>query len=550
MSLAERLGLLILGLLLFLPGIGGRDLWNPDEPRYAEVAREMRLSGDFLVPHLNGQVYSEKPPLLFWLIAASSFATGGVDEVSARLPSLVAAITALFFLFGLARRLFDRRLAWVAVLVFATSGRILWQARVGQIDMLLLACVTAAMYFFARGWLEHRRGFYRLFFVAAGLGTLAKGPVGLLPPLLSALLFVWLSGERRRWREIGVLSGLAIWAGVVLLWFVPAAIAGGSGYLETLLFKQNVRRFADPWGHRQPFYYFLGTVPADFFPWSIFLPGAFFLGLRRSTGDERRGYLFALAWIVATVFFFSLSPGKRTVYVLPMFPALALVVALFFCEIARSGERLRRWVTLPSALLALLFGIVPLLLPRLAERQADLVAMLGPSVLIWVGGLAATLAAAALVAYAAAARARPVAAATALAVGMGLAAALASTVLLPRLQPVKSFRPIAERFAALAAPDEPVASFPRLEPPLVFYSRRFFEVLTSETELAAYVSRPGRVWLFVERDELARVAPGLGLVPIAETVDREKSYVLFASSPPGAAASAPPESSAGRAQVF
>ena len=142
MSLFERLGLLVLGLVLFLPGIGGRDLWNPDEPRYAEVTREMRQSGDFFVPHLNGKIYSEKPPLLFWSIAAASLATGEVGPVAARLPSLAAAIVTLFLLFGMAQRLFDRRVAWWSVAILATSGRILWQARVGQIDMLLLCLVT------------------------------------------------------------------------------------------------------------------------------------------------------------------------------------------------------------------------------------------------------------------------------------------------------------------------------------------------------------------------------------------------------------------------
>ena len=169
--------------MLFLPGIGGRDLWNPDEPRSPpRSTREMREGGDWFVPHLNGKIYSEKPPLLFWMIAGASLRTGEVGPVAARLPSLLAGIVTLFLLFGMARRLFDRRVAWWSVAILATSARILWQARVGQIDMLLLALVTLAMYFFVRGWLEHRPGFFRLFFLAAGLGTLAKGPVGSCRP--------------------------------------------------------------------------------------------------------------------------------------------------------------------------------------------------------------------------------------------------------------------------------------------------------------------------------------------------------------------------------
>ncbi len=382
MSLFERLGLLLLGLVLFLPGIGGRDLWNPDEPRYAEVTREMRESGDWFVPHLNGKIYSEKPPLLFWTIAGASLVTGEVGTVATRLPSLLAGIATLFLLFGMARRLFDRRVAWWSVAILATSGRILWQARVGQIDMLLLALVTLAMYFFVRGWIEHRPGYFRLFFVAAGLGTLAKGPVGLLPPLLSILAFAVLTGERSRLRELRIGSGLAIWAGVVLLWLVPGGLTGGAAYIETLVIKQNVTRFADPWHHFQPFYYYLTTVPADFLPWFFFLPGALWLGWRRATANERQGYLFACCWMVVTVLFFSISPAKRTVYVLQMFPAMAMIVAWAFSEIANSWSRLRRFALVPAGLLVLLYAALPVAWFVLArerpERTARLLAQIEP----------------------------------------------------------------------------------------------------------------------------------------------------------------------------
>jgi 4-amino-4-deoxy-L-arabinose transferase-like glycosyltransferase len=555
MSLAERLGLLVLGLLLFLPGIGGRDLWNPDEPRYAEVAREMRLTGDYLVPHLNGMIYAEKPPLLFWMIAASSFATGGVDEISARIPSLLAAVAALGLLFGIARRLFDRRVAWWAVLIFGTSGRILWQARVGQIDMLLLALVSLAMYGFVRGWVENRSGFYRLFFVAAGLATLAKGPVGLLPPLLSVLLFAWLSGERRRLREMRIGTGLLIWAGITLAWLVPAALSGGGGYLETLLYKQNVQRFADPWHHFNPFYYYLTTIPADFLPWTLFLPGALWLGWRRTTGPERRGFIFAMSWVAATVLFFSISPAKRTVYVLQMFPALALLVALFFAEVERS-RHLRRWVVAPTALLALVFAFLPLALPRLAERQPEL-ATLGHGFVWIVAATSALLAVAAAVGLAAAGVGRTGVTVQSLAAGMAVAAAIGGFVLLPRFDPVKSFRPISAKFVELSAPDEPYAFYARLEAPVVFYTRRFAEVLDDETALRAYLARPGKSWLFIEKRELDRLRQPLPLIELGQSADRAKNYRLFArsesaapsggESTPAAPADAP--SSSGLAQV-
>ncbi|HSF39187.1 MAG TPA: glycosyltransferase family 39 protein, partial [Thermoanaerobaculia bacterium] len=138
----DLLLLTLLAALLFLPGLGSRDLWNPDEARYVEVAREMRLLGTYAVPHLNGRVYSEKPPLLFWLIDLSAAVTGRLDETTARLPIAFSAIGAILLVYLLGDRLFGRRAGWIAAAAFATCFKILWQGRFGQIDMLLVALVT------------------------------------------------------------------------------------------------------------------------------------------------------------------------------------------------------------------------------------------------------------------------------------------------------------------------------------------------------------------------------------------------------------------------
>lgn len=538
MSFLERLALIGLGLLIFLPGVTARDLWNPDEPRYAEVAREMRQSGECFVPHLNGRIYSEKPPLLFWSIAFASLATGEVDEVAARLPSVFAAVAAMALLFGLARRLFDWRVAWWSTLVFATSGRVLWQGRVGQIDMLLIALVTGAMYCFVRGWLEERPGWFRLFFVMAGLATLAKGPVGLLPPLLALLVFAWSTGNRDLLRRLRLGTGLLIWAAIVLAWLVPAAISGGSEYLETLVVKQNLTRYADPWHHFKPFYYYLTVIPADFFPWSFFLPGALWIGWRRLTGEARRGFLFALAWVAVTLLFFSVSPAKRTVYVLQMYPALAMLVAAPFREIEQSWPRLRGWLLWPTLLLAAFFAALPAawpLLPRWAPRAAErarvAIAPFEPGLLRDVLLLTLVLGVAACAAYGLGRSGRPGRVVAALAAGMIAVAVYASVVVLPRFQPAKSARPLAEKLLALAAPGEPYAIYPRIDPPFIFYTRRFAELPTSEAELRAYAAREGRVWLFITKEALAGLTEPLPLAEVARDAAREDGYVLLASPP-------------------
>jgi hypothetical protein len=540
MRLGERLLLAALVLAIFLPGLAARDLWNPDEPRYAAVALEMRESGSWFVPRLNGRVYSEKPPLHFWSIALVSAIPGVSLEAAARLPSILAVLATLLLVADLAARLFDRRAAWPAAFVLGSAMKLLWQGRIGQIDMTLVALVTAAMWCFVRGLVQERPGFYRGFFLFAGLATLAKGPVGLLPPLFGILLFAFGTGRRRVLGEMRIATGLLIWVAVVLAWLVPAGFAGGVDYLETIVFKQNVTRYADPWHHFKPWYYYLTVVPADFFPWSFFLPGALWIGWKRTTGEARRGFELALSWVVATLVFFSLSPAKRTVYVLTMYPGLALIVAWSLVEIESSWPRLRRWLTVPAALVALLLAALPVAgwlavrhpPGRWAARVAralDELAPAGPELLPIAAALGALLAAAAAAAYLAARAGRPRRLVALLFVGFGFAAAGASAFVLPRFDAIKSSRPMAERLARRAAVDEPYAIWPRLDAPILVYSRRHAVELESVDDLHAFARRPATVWLLIEQDDLARLAEPLPLVEVARDDDRRDGYVLMRS---------------------
>ncbi|HEX4952468.1 MAG TPA: glycosyltransferase family 39 protein [Thermoanaerobaculia bacterium] len=562
----EGWGVALLAALLFLPGMASRDLWNPDEPRYAVVAREMLESGQYFVPHLNGELYSQKPPLLFWLMAASSPFVGGMNETAARLPSGLAAVAAVTLTFLIGRRLFGRRAAGLAAASFATGIKLMWQGRVGQIDMLLVALVTFAVWWWLRSETEGRPGLGRLFFVTAGLATVAKGPVGLLPPLLSILAWVGLLRDRAALRRLKVGRGLLLWAGVVLLWLAPAGLIAGREYLEPILFKQNLQRYADPWHHHQPWYYYLTVVPADFFPWSFLLPSALVIGWRRLVGSLRglrarlaagteegwagRGFLFAVCWVVVTILFFSLSPAKRTVYVLTMFPGLALVVgagldrllaALDACP-AGSAERraLRRWLLAPLIPLAALLtalAAAPLWLeselaaggpqaerwlkkvPELPHLPADLpqtvalwlsLAALGAWLAVWLagrrrGGLGLGLLAGGMAAS-----------------GLGLILGV-----LPLLNPWKSARPVVDEFLARSTAEEPYAVYPRLDAPVLFYTKRFAEWPKSPEELRTWATGPGPRWLFIEHDDLDALPFELPMTEVARGADLRDGYVLM-----------------------
>lgn len=532
--------LALLGALLFLPGLGSRDLWNPDEARYAEVAREMHLSGSYAVPRLNGDVYTQKPPLLFWLIIASSFLTGGagdIGELSSRLPSALAAIGATLLVFRIGERLFNRRAAWIAAGAFATCFKILWQGRFGQIDMLLTFLVTLGVWFWVRGYTEGRPGLYPLFFVATGLATLAKGPAGFLPPLLSIVAYLAISPDRRdrtELRRLRIGLGLLVYAAVVLAWLIPAGLSGGREYLDQIVFKQNVTRYADPWHHFQPWYYYLTLIPAEFFPWSFLLPTAIVAGRRLQSDQERKGHLFALCWMVVTVVFFSISPAKRSVYILTMYPAMALLVGMALDRIAMEWPLGRKGLVWPLGLAAGLALLLMAALPIAGRGREEAVA-LGGDRFVWQVTLAfLPLVAGALYAWWAARQGQVSRSAAGLAAGMAALAILAAVFLIPRFDVIKSTRGMSKELLARMRPGETYGIYPRLDSTFLFYTRRFAVELNSEQKLREYANRPGRVWVLAQRDDLAKLGEPLPLEPVAADQDIREGYILLGK--PGTAA--------------
>lgn len=533
--------LALLAAILVFPGLGSRDLWNPDEARYAEVAREMAADGHVFVPQLNGEVYAEKPPLFFWAIELSGLLTGEVDETAARIPSALAAIGSVLLIFAMARRLFNCRAAWLAAGVFATCSKVLWQSRFGQIDMLLTFWVTLAMWLWLRGWLEDRPRLSMLFFVVCGVATLTKGPVGLLPVLLSILAFLGISGRRHELSELRLDRGLLIWAAVVLAWLVPAGSIAGLGYVEQMVLKQSVTRFVFPWHHQQPFYYYLTVLPVELLPWSLFLPAALRLApaeIRRDgSGSRRDGVLLSLCWIAVTLLFFSLSPAKRSVYILPLYPALALLLGSTLDRLAESWPRYRGWVLWPLAGFAAVLALVAGVLPVLGAARPEL-EILGRGYLWTTLSAVCVLLLATSLALALAWRRTPVAGAIALATGMSVFWLISALALLPPLDVFKSARSLAGELTRCVAPDEAWTVYPRLDAGFLFYSGRYAHRLEGEVSqrqeiesLQAFVRRPGRVWVVAQRKRLTEVE---GLPPLYEAArDREpeKGFLLLTNRP-------------------
>jgi 4-amino-4-deoxy-L-arabinose transferase-like glycosyltransferase len=506
---------------LYLVGLGSTDLWAPDEPRYAHVASEIfsmeHGARGLVVLHVNGEPYTQKPPLYFWLAALTSLPGGAVGEVSARLPSALAGIAAVALTFLLGRRLFDTRTAALGAALLATVFDFAFLARRARLDVLLTLTVVAALLAF---WRLHRgvgsrRANAAWLHGAMGLGVLTKGPVALLPLLVAAVYLAW-QGRLGEWRRTSPAWAWLLSAGPVLAWISGAVLLTPEGFFDEAVVENTFGRFFMGVSKHEPWYFFLYQFPVNFLPWSLLWPLVFLEWRRRGRrpADQREGeddWRFLLVWVATYFVFFSISTGKRGLYLLPAFPGAALLCAAALESwLARSGTISRRASRAALGFFAAL-GVVGLVVALLGGRPLPA----EPAVSI-PGGFGIALAAAALVAALAwrtiARRGTPVEG------GVGVLVALVATVELavftllhPAFEPTKSARPIAEAALAVTEPGTRFGLYRHsaMLGGLVFYGGQPVARLGNEDDVRRFLEGGGRVIAAQAHalERLQRVAP-------------------------------------------
>ena len=372
------LALFLICSLAFLWNLGNTGLVDETEPLFAEAARQMVLTGDWITPYFNGETRFDKPPLVYWLMAAG-YQVFGVNEWAVRFPSALAAIvlTAGCFLtlryFGFFpsnltadSRQKNRQLwlsAWMGGAIVVFNPETLVWARQGVSDMLLSGCVGTALFCFFWGYTEEGKKttetaeefsiskffldfslpnkWYLTFYIFLGLAVLAKGPVGVVLPGLILISFsLYLGNFKSVLRETKPLLGAIIFAIIAAPWYVLVILRNGQNYINSFFGYHNFERFTNVVnGHDAPWYFYFIVVLIGFMPWSIYLPLTFLRSRfwQRSfwcqqPRDHQLG-LFAFFWFACIFIFFSISVTKLPSYVLPLMPAASILVALLAGEL-------------------------------------------------------------------------------------------------------------------------------------------------------------------------------------------------------------------------
>lgn len=333
----QSTALLVLAILTLFLFLGSRGLNEPDEGRYAEIGREMAVSGNWLVPTLNGVEHFQKPPMVYWATALC-FKAFGFNNTAARLPSALAALGTLWLTFWIGWRLFEARTGLAAAWILLSCLQFFFGARLLTPDMTMGFWITAALACLVKlhranrlepskpgsgstwGW---------LFFVAMGLGFLTKGPMAFVVPIAAAVCWQW--GLRREGAPVRLpwFRGLLLMLLLGLSWFITVALKNPD-LLDYFVGDELVKRFASAkHGRSKPFYFFLWVLPIGLTPWLFFFGAMVWdlLGkLRRKVRPSPEQALL-LGWILIPFLVLSASGSKLPTYLLPLFPALALSIA-------------------------------------------------------------------------------------------------------------------------------------------------------------------------------------------------------------------------------
>lgn len=485
--------------------IGNLPLLDPDEPVYAETAREMLQYYDYISPRIYHEFWYDKPPMYYWLVAGA-FKTFGVGEFAARFPSALLAVAGTLLVYLGGRKLFNNRAGLLAALVLATSMEYFYLAKAAVTDITLTFFLTAALLAF---WDKR----YYWFYTCCALAVLTKGPIGVVFPVIIGLLYLLMTRSLAEIKKMKVISGSMLLGGVALPWYAAMVHYHGQAFIDTFLGFHNITRFLQPeHANGVLWYYYIPVLIIGFFPWTAFMPQALYAAIRQQGEAGGKPVLFLTIWAVVVFLFFSVSQTKLISYILPMYPALALLTGWYIDKIWAQDNRkaflvaaglLTLFIIILAA--AIVYGVqqIPALL--FGAQLAGAVFLLVP-VLVWWMVI----------------KRNYQKALTAQVAGMILFVIVLMTSLFPAIAPGFSMREFSSHFKEQYDGQAPVYITKFYRPGFMFYTGIPGQELKGTSDLAEAMQGKQKVYFIIKNKEYERLAPEVKsrLVPLNVVEDK------------------------------
>lgn len=500
MAWSSRAKILLLAALFaagWFANLQYRDLFQTDEGRYAEIPREMRVSGDWITPRLDGFKYFEKPVLQYWTTAVA-YEVFGEHNWSSRLWTALTGFFGVFLTAWVAARLFDRRTAWCAAAILGSSIYYVIMGHFNTLDMgvsffmcLSLFAFLLAMQAADAGHTAARRGWMYLAWAAAAFGTLSKGLEAVVLPGAVFVLYTLVTRDWKRWRQLHYYGGIAVFLLIAAPWYALVSLRNPE-FPYYFFIYEHFYRFLTPVAHRPgSWWYFIPVLLFGLLPWWPQFARALLRIFRRGPAAAPARFRYALflgLWCAFVLAFFSFSDSKLASYILPMFPPLAMLVG-------RELAAQRRAELLLSALLGIAVAVAaPWLAPLLHAGNGGVPVDLYQAFLPWLVAGSALLLVLAVTAFGLG-YFRCVSAGTALLAVALFAATQIVTSGAQALAPVYSAHALARQIAPYDRPGIPLYSVAEYQQSLPFYLKRTMTLVAYQGELAFGIRQEPGKWI-------------------------------------------------------
>ncbi|HUC97167.1 MAG TPA: glycosyltransferase family 39 protein [Candidatus Polarisedimenticolaceae bacterium] len=528
--------------VVFLLFLDRTPFHDKGEPREALVVRDIVLEGRWLLPLRAGEHIASKPPLFHWFAAGASILRGEMTEASIRFPSALFGTLGVFLCYFFGRRLYDPKTGLWAGLILATTALYYAVGTEARVDMTLVFFVTLTLVLFFsiyRGFL-HGIWWY-VFFMIAGASVTAKGPVSIVLCALVVTTFLML---RKRWdifRTMLCHPGLVLGMILSVAWYAAALYLGGDQFFNLQFIKENFARYfvhgEGGTGHQKPIYYFVPYLFTLGMPWTLFLPGVIWSYFTEHL-RLREDLLFLGLWAATVFVFFSLSAGKRPPYILPLYPPVALLIALwlrdqsfgsfwkatYFKSVAifasLTGAVLGAGLVIYSMRLDVASMLLSLGVAAQKDVSADISGLL--NTVSDIGWLVPVSFAAAMVLWFSVAlslhRCRIDSAVAQMVLVSVLSIAFVRSLVLPNLAKTESYKEFMQSATAAAANGQSLILFPRdIDPSsIVFYGKSKVEILPDDVAVLQKKLTQSKDYIIVEEDIWNTQIAGASQVPVLD----------------------------------